>query len=238
MSLFTGLFGGSENTIITVVLALGVVLVLIVLGLWALKLLFNATGKVGRGRNRRLSVIDSAPIDSKRQLVLVRRDDVEHLVIVGGSHEVVVETGITPPAEPATARRPRRRGAPAPAQQPVRGEPDAAAAAVAAATRTKEPDLGTPAAGDDSAEPGSASRPTSLRHTGLMRQQQRVEPELHPQPSAPDSNNDAASEADSARKSAQTADTAPEEPVIDTADDRTSGDESADTRKTESEAGA
>ena len=41
----------------------------------------------------RLGVVETAIVDQTR-LVLVRRDDVEHLIIVGGPVDMVVETGI------------------------------------------------------------------------------------------------------------------------------------------------
>ena len=63
MQFITSLFGGTENSILTVVFALGIVLVLIVLAVWLLKLLFSASGNVARGRNRRLSVSDSLAVD-------------------------------------------------------------------------------------------------------------------------------------------------------------------------------
>lgn len=49
---------------------------------------------------RRLEVVDHANVDSRRKLVLIRRDGVEHLVMTGGPVDVVIETGITPPAAP------------------------------------------------------------------------------------------------------------------------------------------
>jgi flagellar protein FliO/FliZ len=65
---------------------------------------------------RRLEVIDHANLDSRRKLVLIRRDDVEHLLLTGGPVDVVIETGISgavkrvPEAaaarEPGIARRP------------------------------------------------------------------------------------------------------------------------------------
>ena len=39
----------------------------------------------------------------RHKLMLIRRDDVEHLVIVGPTGETVVETGIKPPASFASA---------------------------------------------------------------------------------------------------------------------------------------
>lgn len=59
---------------------------------------FPAAATKGR-KDRRLSVVETAPLDGRRRLVLVRRDDVEHLVMVGPSSELVVETGI-PAREP------------------------------------------------------------------------------------------------------------------------------------------
>ena len=47
----------------------------------------------------RLGVVEFANVDGKRKLILVRRDDVEHLIMTGGPVAVVVETGIS--AEPA-----------------------------------------------------------------------------------------------------------------------------------------
>jgi flagellar protein FliO/FliZ len=43
---------------------------------------------------RRLSIIESLALDGKRRLLLVRRDDVEHLVILGPATEAVVERTI------------------------------------------------------------------------------------------------------------------------------------------------
>jgi len=44
--------------------------------------------------DRRLGVVEVAPLDGRRRLVLVRRDDVEHLLLVGPTTELVIETGI------------------------------------------------------------------------------------------------------------------------------------------------
>ena len=38
--------------------------------------------------------MEQASVDSKRKLVLIRRDDVEHLIMTGGPVDVVIETGI------------------------------------------------------------------------------------------------------------------------------------------------
>ena len=53
-------------------------------------------------RERRLAYVERAHLDGGRKLVLIRRDDVEHLLLVGGPIDLVIETGI--PAEPAPRR--------------------------------------------------------------------------------------------------------------------------------------
>jgi flagellar protein FliO/FliZ len=45
---------------------------------------------------RRLVVVESLPLDGKRRLVLVRRDEVEHLLILGATADVVIERAIRP----------------------------------------------------------------------------------------------------------------------------------------------
>lgn len=53
---------------------------------------------------RRLAVIDQANVDGRRRLLLIRRDDVEHLIMTGGPVDVVIETGIgAPPQQPSAA---------------------------------------------------------------------------------------------------------------------------------------
>jgi flagellar protein FliO/FliZ len=47
-----------------------------------------------RGRAPRLAVIDAAAVDGRRRLVLVRRDNVEHLLMIGGPTDIVVEPNI------------------------------------------------------------------------------------------------------------------------------------------------
>lgn len=49
-------------------------------------------------RPKRVGLVEAAMIDSRRRLLLVRRDGVEHLILTGGPVDVVVETGIVPPA--------------------------------------------------------------------------------------------------------------------------------------------
>ena len=44
---------------------------------------------------RRLEVVEHTNLDGRRKLILIRRDDVEHLLMTGGPVDVVVETGIS-----------------------------------------------------------------------------------------------------------------------------------------------
>ncbi len=47
-------------------------------------------------RVRRLAFIERTHLDGGRKLLLVRRDEVEHLILIGGPIDLVVETGIRP----------------------------------------------------------------------------------------------------------------------------------------------
>lgn len=54
-------------------------------------------GRIGTGFKAsapRLAVMDVARIDEKRRVILVRRDDVEHLVLIGGQNDVLLEGNI------------------------------------------------------------------------------------------------------------------------------------------------
>jgi len=66
-----------------------------------------------RGRMPRLAVIDAAAVDGRRRLVLVRRDNVEHLLMIGGPTDIVVEPNIVRamPARDQMTQRPGVGGA-------------------------------------------------------------------------------------------------------------------------------
>jgi hypothetical protein len=174
----TSLFGGEGNSLFTALFALGIVIVLIVLGVWLLKVVFNASGNMARGRNRRLSVVDSLALDPKRQLLIIRRDNVEHLILTGGPQDVVIEAGIAIAESAALPSRrpvpvaPRRPGPAAPA-------PAIAPAPVSAPKETSDPST-SPARAIERLRDLQA-RPTSksLRHTGLMRPVPPVEPAVN-----------------------------------------------------------
>ncbi|MCD2171567.1 flagellar biosynthetic protein FliO [Rhizobium sp. C4] len=106
----------------------------------------------GRERAKRLSVIDAAVVDARRRVVLIRRDNVEHLVLIGGPTDVVIESRIgleettaasaaaaataalqrraepTEVAAEAPQRQAQQRQAPQRQAQPARPQPVAAPA--------------------------------------------------------------------------------------------------------------
>ncbi|MBU3887247.1 flagellar biosynthetic protein FliO [Methylosinus sp. KRF6] len=58
-----------------------------------------------RNRPRRLDIVDTFDVDGDRQLVIVRRDNVEHLLLIGGPNDLLVEASISR----VEAREPRPR---------------------------------------------------------------------------------------------------------------------------------
>lgn len=174
MQFLTSLLGGSGNTILTSALALGVVLVLIVLGLWVLKF-FMQTGTALRPQGRRVQVVEQLQVDAKRQLLVIRRDNVEHLIMTGGPQDLVIESGIAA-AEKSTL--PLRR-------QPVQPQQPTDETAVAAATpEPPRPTVLRPHIERlrDFARPTNMRKSPSLRHTGLLRPVSVMEPAVIPMP--------------------------------------------------------
>lgn len=82
------------------ILALGLVLALIGLFALLLRRYGPAAGlAVRRKGDKRLGVVEVMALDARRRLVLVRRDGVEHLLLLGVGEDRVVETGIMPPGD-------------------------------------------------------------------------------------------------------------------------------------------
>ena len=74
--------------IVTLAIALAVLLV----GMLVYKLL---SGPVMGRKGQRLGISEYHEIDKTRRLVLVRRDETEHLILIGGAQDLVVESGIS-----------------------------------------------------------------------------------------------------------------------------------------------
>lgn len=83
---------GSAINLVLITLAIAILLIVIV---WIFrKITGTATRRAMRSRVPRLSITDSTTVDDKRYLVMVRRDNVEHLLLIGGSNDLVVESNI------------------------------------------------------------------------------------------------------------------------------------------------
>ncbi len=144
----------------------------------------------GRARQPRLGIVDVYDLDRQRQLILLRRDNVEHLLLVGGPNDVVIETnivrvpgarlpaggpeGVTDRLEAAAAERPPEIAPVRPVvEAPVAVRPTARAVEpVVAALGRAEPAVPVPAApparatsprGDVQARPAPASPPATPR---------------------------------------------------------------------------
>lgn len=69
--------------------------VLLLVVLIAVTLILRLMGGSVRGRRgSRLGILEYHDIDKTRRLVLLRRDDIEHLVMIGGHQDLVIESGI------------------------------------------------------------------------------------------------------------------------------------------------
>ena len=121
------LFGAEMPLAVRFFLAFLIVLGLIGAAAWAVRRFGSARlGGAVRGRQPRLAVIEYATVDARRRLLLVRRDNVEHLMMIGGPTDVVVEPNIVR-AAPATARELAGPRMPAPGEGLPRTIPEAAA---------------------------------------------------------------------------------------------------------------
>ena len=79
------------------VLGVAFVAAAIVAGAFILRKMSRSPGLIGLFAPKpvkRIDIVEQVAIDAKRKLVLVRRDDVEHLVMTGGPADIVIESGI------------------------------------------------------------------------------------------------------------------------------------------------
>lgn len=78
-----------------VALAFGGLLLLLALFYYGARALSGVTSRGAKWRpGQRIGVVDSMPVDGTRRLVLVRRDDTEHLLLVGTHGDLVIESNI------------------------------------------------------------------------------------------------------------------------------------------------
>ncbi|WP_439576102.1 flagellar biosynthetic protein FliO [Phreatobacter sp.] len=161
----------------TFIVAFAVVLVLIGLTAWIFRLIRGrglGIGSGGRGRQPRLAVLDYADVDQRRKLVLIRRDNVEHLLLLGGPTDVVVESAIV-------------RGMPVPAsalREPAAAEPAPPAPVAAEAPRLSMREQARQAAGEYAPRPEPAPAPRLDPVRPSLREPARPEPS-RPEPARP-----------------------------------------------------
>jgi flagellar protein FliO/FliZ len=121
------LFGADMPIAMRIILALVIVIGLASGVFYVLRYVSaDRLGSTGiRGRQPRLAVIEIAGVDPRRRLLLIRRDNVEHLIMIGGPSDVVVEASIVravavsgareaAPARIETAPRPAADAVPLP----------------------------------------------------------------------------------------------------------------------------
>jgi Meckel syndrome type 1 protein len=88
----------SQHTDIIIAALAVVALLILALFIW------RSFSQRTRGRRgQRLAISEYQELDQTRRLVLVRRDNVEHLVLIGGPTDIVVESGIGVAAFPTYA---------------------------------------------------------------------------------------------------------------------------------------
>lgn len=147
---------------LSIFIAILVVLALIGVTAWLVRRFAGRSigGSSARGRMPRLAVIDATAVDGRRRLVLVRRDNVEHLLMIGGPSDLVVEPNIV--------RNPAQREQ-TPQRQPVGTElpprpvplPDAAWPDADLSSHVEPPELAEPVMPLE--RPGRASFSEDLR---------------------------------------------------------------------------
>lgn len=118
MAWLNSIFGGGSAGLTLVLIVLGLAVALVILFWVFRKIAGDNALKPGRNRQPRLSVTDAAIVDDKRRLVLVRRDNVEHLVMIGGPTDIVVEQNIVR-AQPVATPAPQQRQAETPESEPA-----------------------------------------------------------------------------------------------------------------------
>jgi flagellar biogenesis protein FliO len=94
--LVTGMPEAGSGSLAVAIMAVSAALLLLVIVLWVIKagrskVMFMGTSK---SRQPRLAILETAAVDQRRRLVLIRRDETEHLLLIGGPSDLVVEPAI------------------------------------------------------------------------------------------------------------------------------------------------
>lgn len=211
MEWLQSLLGGENGSAVQLVLITVGLVILLVAVFWLFRKITGAAApKAGRNRVPRLSVTDSTRVDENRYLVLVRRDNIEHLVMIGGPSDIVIETNISrlgATAKPAAntsiqpeKQNPKSDGLPASTEEPKQpqAEPAKTGAVPTPAAATAAVAAGGVVAADNATatqpveEPAQPAAPTTAetpavetdREAPLPEISKTIDVEMKPEPSA------------------------------------------------------
>ncbi len=87
------------TTVLQTLLALGFVIALLIAfayGVKKLGFIARVTVEQDKNQKKRLNIVEILPVDAKRRLVLIRRDDKEHLIMLGAERDLLIEQNIDP----------------------------------------------------------------------------------------------------------------------------------------------
>jgi hypothetical protein len=96
----SSLLGIEASRAVQFAIAFAIILILLVLfgvvfrKLTGARLMMPGSDRGRSSRQPRLGIVDVYDLDRQRQLLLLRRDNVEHLLLIGGPNDVVIETNI------------------------------------------------------------------------------------------------------------------------------------------------
>jgi hypothetical protein len=77
------------------IISIALLIALASLAFWIMRQSLGTGGMMFfQAKHKRLGLVESTSVDGRRRLLLVRRDNVEHLILTGGPVDVLVETGI------------------------------------------------------------------------------------------------------------------------------------------------
>src|SRR5580700_636761 len=154
------------------------VLALIGLAAWLVRRF--AGNRLGANTNRsrmpRLAVIDAAAVDGRRRLVLVRRDNVEHLLMIGGPTDIVVEPNIVRATPGRDQMQPRPAVAGAEPQARIAPLPDAGSWSDVDSPRSDAFDHVEPQMPEPPPRPTRPSFADEVRRPAPERRNERTEP--------------------------------------------------------------
>jgi hypothetical protein len=175
-------YAGAVMWTLVALVALGVIMLLVRIVRKVSSGSYNSSGNY----RARLAVMDAAEVDAQRRLVLVRRDEVEHLIMIGGPSDIVIEQNIVGPgrSHPPRTSEPQRRASEHQAATP-RVEP-APVATERPAQPTRPPRAVPPPVAEarapaEKASPAPAVQAESVRPENapaVRSETERVEPQI------------------------------------------------------------